>query len=142
MERSAMSFFLKQQGELFTHDDLFRALYGNRPYNRDSTALRVLMTKLRRLLQISIKARWGKGYIVSGIIRLSRSGPQITAPVAAIVQARDSTKTDPSAVARSHIPSQVVIVPPRERVVETRGLQHAQWLPIHPEQHLRQLRPA
>ena len=52
---------------LFEH--LFRHRYGeDQPYRAQSTAIRVLITKLRRLLPpLRIEARWGRGYVVSGI---------------------------------------------------------------------------
>jgi transcriptional regulator with XRE-family HTH domain len=55
-------------GELVTHQALYRYLYGDeRPYRAQSTAVRVLITKLRRLLPLRIEARWGQGYVVSGL---------------------------------------------------------------------------
>jgi helix-turn-helix protein len=55
-------------GELVTHQALFSYLYGDdQPYRAQSTAVRVLITKLRRLLPLRIEARWGQGYMVSGI---------------------------------------------------------------------------
>ncbi|HKS89353.1 MAG TPA: winged helix-turn-helix domain-containing protein [Stellaceae bacterium] len=55
-------------GELVSHRALYQHLYGDtRPYRAQSTAIRVLITKLRRLLPLRIEARWGKGYIVSPI---------------------------------------------------------------------------
>ena len=55
-------------GELVTHQALYHHLYGDdRPYCTQSTAIRVLITKLRRLLPLHIEARWGQGYVVSGL---------------------------------------------------------------------------
>lgn len=68
MEWKALERLARTPGEIVTHHDLFRHLYGDdRLYRAESTAIRVLITKLRRLLPIRIEARWGKGYIVSGI---------------------------------------------------------------------------
>ena len=62
-------------GELVTHQALYRHLYGDdRPYCTQSTAIRVLITKLRRLLPLHIEARWGQGYVVRGLTS-SRSRP-------------------------------------------------------------------
>ena len=55
-------------GELVTHQVLFEYLYGvERNYRAQSTAVRVLVTKLRRLLPLRIAAHWGKGYVVDGL---------------------------------------------------------------------------
>lgn len=68
MEWKALERLAKVPGELVTHRALFRHLYGEeRPYRVQSTAIRVLITKLRRLLPVRIEARWGRGYVVSGI---------------------------------------------------------------------------
>lgn len=68
MEWKALERLAKVPGELVTHESLFRHLYGaDQPYRVQSTAIRVLITKLRRLLPLRIEARWGRGYIVSGI---------------------------------------------------------------------------
>jgi transcriptional regulator with XRE-family HTH domain len=64
-------------GELVTHQALFGHLYGDeRPYSAQSTAVRVLITKLRRLLPLRIEARWGQGYMVTGI-EPSRPQPRL-----------------------------------------------------------------
>ncbi len=61
-------------GELVTHRALFHHLYGDDRHHRaQSTAVRVLITKLRRLLPIRIEAQWGQGYVISG---LAPSRPQ------------------------------------------------------------------
>jgi transcriptional regulator with XRE-family HTH domain len=68
MEWKALERLAAVPGELVSHEALFRHLYGDaRPYERRSTAIRVLITKLRRLLPLRIEAQWGRGYIVSGI---------------------------------------------------------------------------
>jgi transcriptional regulator with XRE-family HTH domain len=68
MEWKALERLARKPGELVTHQDLFRHLYGDeRDYRAQSTAIRVLITKLRRLLPLRIDAQWGRGYVVSGI---------------------------------------------------------------------------
>ena len=68
MEWKALERLAWTPGELVTHQALFRHLYGDDRHHRaQSTAVRVLITKLRRLLPIRIEARWGQGYVISGI---------------------------------------------------------------------------
>ena len=68
MEWKALERLARTPGELVTHQDLFRHLYGDEAdYRAQSTAIRVLITKLRRLLPLRIDAQWGRGYVVSGI---------------------------------------------------------------------------
>ena len=68
MEWRALERLARVPGELVTHQALFRHLYGDeRHYRAQSTAIRVLITKLRRLLPLRIEAKWGKGYVVSGL---------------------------------------------------------------------------
>jgi len=68
MEWKALERLAWTPGELVTHQVLFRHLYGDdRQHRAQSTAVRVLITKLRRLLPIRIEARWGQGYVISGI---------------------------------------------------------------------------
>lgn len=68
MEWSALERLAKTPGELVTHEELFRHLYGDdRPYSAQSTAIRVLITKLRRLLPLRIEAQWGRGYVVKDV---------------------------------------------------------------------------
>ena len=68
MEWKALERLAWTPGELVTHQALFRHLYGDdRQHRAQSTAVRVLITKLRRLLPIRIEARWGQGYMISGI---------------------------------------------------------------------------
>jgi transcriptional regulator with XRE-family HTH domain len=68
MEWKAMERLAWAPGELVTHQELFNHIYGNERYYRaQSTAIRVLMTKLRRLLPLQIDARWSKGYVISGV---------------------------------------------------------------------------
>jgi transcriptional regulator with XRE-family HTH domain len=68
MEWKALERLSWAPGELVTHGALFHHLYGkDRLYRAQSTAIRVLITKLRRLLPLRIDAQWGKGYVVSGL---------------------------------------------------------------------------
>ena len=68
MEWKALERLAWAPGELVTHQAMFDHLYGNdRHYRAESTAVRVLITKLRRLLPLRIDARWGKGYVISGV---------------------------------------------------------------------------
>lgn len=85
MEWKALERLAKVPGELVTHEALFRHLYGDdEPYRIQSTAIRVLITKLRRLLPLRIEARWGRGYVVSGLESsppgAPRGGESVTAP--------------------------------------------------------------
>jgi transcriptional regulator with XRE-family HTH domain len=78
-------------GELVTHQALFGYLYGDdRPYRAQSTAVRVLITKLRRLLPLRIEARWGQGYMVSGVQSSlpARSGAGTAEPSSYVAAAR------------------------------------------------------
>jgi transcriptional regulator with XRE-family HTH domain len=55
-------------GQLVTHRELFKHLYGKeRDCRAQATAVRVLINKLRRLLPIRIEAQWGQGYVIDGI---------------------------------------------------------------------------
>jgi DNA-binding winged helix-turn-helix (wHTH) protein len=68
MEWKALERLAANPGEVVSHLALFRHLYGdNRPYESRSTAIRVLITKLRRLLPLRIEAQWGRGYVINGI---------------------------------------------------------------------------
>jgi transcriptional regulator with XRE-family HTH domain len=68
MEWKALERLAWAPGELVTHQDLFRHLYGTeRHYRAQSTAVRVLITKLRRLLPLKIEAQWRRGYVVRGL---------------------------------------------------------------------------
>ncbi len=68
LEWKALECLAARPGEVVTQEALFRHLYGpDRPYRTQSTALRVLITKLRRLLPVRIEARWGRGYVITGI---------------------------------------------------------------------------
>jgi DNA-binding winged helix-turn-helix (wHTH) protein len=79
MEWKALERLAATPGQLVPHLDLFHHLYGeNEPYRAQSTAIRVLITKLRRLLPpLRIEAQWGRGYVISGIASSSsRGSPQ------------------------------------------------------------------
>jgi DNA-binding winged helix-turn-helix (wHTH) protein len=68
MEWKALERLARTPGELVTHQALFHHLYGDDRHHRaQSTAVRVLITKLRRLLPVRIEARWGQGYVISGL---------------------------------------------------------------------------
>jgi transcriptional regulator with XRE-family HTH domain len=68
MEWKALERLAAVPGEIVTHRALFEHLYGaDQPYRAESTAIRVLITKLRRLLPLRIEARWGRGYVLSGL---------------------------------------------------------------------------
>jgi len=68
MEWKALERLARVPGELVSHQALFHHLYGDeRNYRAQSTAIRVLITKLRRLLPLRIEAKWGKGYVVSDL---------------------------------------------------------------------------
>jgi transcriptional regulator with XRE-family HTH domain len=68
MEWKALERLARTPGELVTRKQLFHHIYGdNRRYEAQSTAIRVLITKLRRLLPVRIEARWGQGYVISGL---------------------------------------------------------------------------
>jgi transcriptional regulator with XRE-family HTH domain len=75
MEWKALERLAASPGELVPHLDLFHHLYGeDEPYRAQSTAIRVLITKLRRLLPpLRIEAQWGRGYVISGIAASSRA---------------------------------------------------------------------
>ena len=76
MEWKALERLAAIPGELVTHRALFEHLYGeDAPYRAESTAIRVLITKLRRLLPLQIEARWGRGYVISGISPSSQPAP-------------------------------------------------------------------
>lgn len=65
-------------GQLVTHRDLFRHLYGEEREDRaQATAIRVRISKLRQKVPFRIEARWGQGYVVEGVeAPLRRSAPR------------------------------------------------------------------
>jgi transcriptional regulator with XRE-family HTH domain len=119
MEWSALERLARNPGELVTHRALFHHLYGDeRHYRAESTAIRVLITKLRRLLPLRIEAQWGKGYVVSGI--------EPAAPVASghdgdPAAASASTETR-SACAPACAPDAATSEPGRDAAPPRRGL--------------------
>ena len=63
-------------GELVTHRDLFRHLYGeDREDRAQATAIRVRISKLRQKVPFRIEARWGQGYVVDGVEAPPRRSP-------------------------------------------------------------------
>jgi transcriptional regulator with XRE-family HTH domain len=68
MEWKTLEGLARTPGELVTQQALFRHLYGGEWQHRaQSTAVRVLIAKLRRLLPVRIEAQWGQGYVISGL---------------------------------------------------------------------------
>jgi transcriptional regulator with XRE-family HTH domain len=66
-------------GQLVTHRDLFRHLYGEERQDRaQATAIRVRISKLRQKVPFRIEARWGQGYVVEGV----EAPPRHSAPSA------------------------------------------------------------
>jgi transcriptional regulator with XRE-family HTH domain len=68
MEWRVIERLARTPGALVTHQELYRYVY-DQDWNArgQATAVRVLVTKLRRLLPLQIEARWGQGYILTGI---------------------------------------------------------------------------
>jgi transcriptional regulator with XRE-family HTH domain len=106
-------------GELVTHQMLFRHLYGDDPNHRaQSTAVRVLINKLRRLIPIRIEAKWGQGYVIRGLpssLSLApednRIGGKSVTPRPAVAEtlcdraalATWTAPRDPPAIRREHV---------------------------------------
>jgi len=68
MEWRVIERLARTPGTLVTHQELYRYVYDQDWNSRgQATAVRVLVTKLRRLLPLQIEARWGQGYILTGI---------------------------------------------------------------------------
>jgi transcriptional regulator with XRE-family HTH domain len=131
MEWKALERLAWTPGELVTHQALFRHLYGDDRHHRaQSTAVRVLITKLRRLLPVRIEAQWGQGYVISG---LPPSRPQVGIEKPAgnggtggngadsNATGKDNTKPEPTVVAQAAwgraavAPTMVPRDPPRLR---------------------------
>ncbi len=114
MEWKALERLAQVPGELVSHQALFHHLYGEeRNYRAQSTAIRVLITKLRRSLPLRIEAKWGKGYVVSDL------DPSLPAAPA---NGDDRADGDGSAISEPEAPSapctRVALSPnlaPRER---------------------------
>ncbi len=106
MEWKALERLARVPGELVTHLALFHHLYGeDQEYRAQSTAIRVLITKLRRLLPLRIEAKWGKGYIVGGLERPQHTprdcadgGGDSAAAPAAVSRLRDAAECGDAAV--------------------------------------------
>jgi transcriptional regulator with XRE-family HTH domain len=90
MEWKVLERLARTPGELVTQQALFRHLYGGEWQLRSqSTAVRVLIAKLRRMLPVRIEARWGQGYEISGLPPLpaqARNGNAAAADGAATSQ--------------------------------------------------------
>ena len=68
MEWRVIERLARTPGALVTHQELYRYVYDQDWNSRgQATAVRVLVTKLRRLLPLQIEARWGQGYILTGV---------------------------------------------------------------------------
>jgi transcriptional regulator with XRE-family HTH domain len=68
MEWRVIERLARTPGALVSHQELYRYVYGEEWNSRgQATAVRVLITKLRRLLPLQIEARWGQGYTLTGI---------------------------------------------------------------------------
>jgi transcriptional regulator with XRE-family HTH domain len=93
MEWKALERLAAVQGEVVPHQELFRHLYGDQPYRAQSTAIRVLITKLRRLLPVRIEAQWGRGYVLSG---MEPSTPHPAGGSAAATEPRSPAKAEPA----------------------------------------------
>jgi transcriptional regulator with XRE-family HTH domain len=121
MEWKALDRLAAAPGELVPHLALFRHLYGeDEPYRAQSTAIRVLITKLRRLLPpLRIEAQWGRGYVISGISSSSRrAAPQGEA--ADEPPAKPAPQPDKPRDGRALTPSSIMLdrTPIRRRLVE------------------------
>ena len=102
MEWKLLERLSRSPGQLVTHKELFKHLYGReRDCRAQATAVRVLINKLRRLLPIRIEAQWGQGYVVDGI-PASRSGDQPN-PVGEDGRADNRQKPDAPATRSSTI---------------------------------------
>jgi transcriptional regulator with XRE-family HTH domain len=123
MEWKALERLAWSPGELVSHQALFRHLYGDdRQHRAQSTAVRVLITKLRRLLPIRVEARWGQGYVISG---LDPSQPR--------AHRADDGARDGGAVDGGATPPPEVAEKPCERVALTPKIAPPNPLPIRRE---------
>ena len=109
MEWKALERLAQTPGEVVTHQALFYHLYGDeRRYRVQSTAIRVLITKLRRLLPLRIEAQWGKGYVVSGLepslppALVNRTSEPVAAPCLAPPSVTKQRFEHPSAEVAKH----------------------------------------
>ena len=123
MEWKALERLAAAPGQLVSHQALFQYLYGaDQPYRAQSTAIRVLITKLRRLLPLRIEAQWGRGYVISGV---EPSRPQVPkaaernsecAP--AVIPERIQEKDDAATRRRQNltlVPKSIAMNPPSMR---------------------------
>jgi transcriptional regulator with XRE-family HTH domain len=98
MEWRALGLLARTPGELVSHQALYRHLYGEERSDRaQSTAVRVLITKLRRLLPLRIEARWGQGYVVSGIAPPPEANRHAFLPAVAAADAEPGCDPRPAA---------------------------------------------
>jgi transcriptional regulator with XRE-family HTH domain len=103
MEWKALERLARTPDELVTHQALFHHLYGDdRQHRAQSTAVRVLITKLRRLLPVRIEAQWGQGYVISGL-----------------TPSPAHTHNDDAATDGGGMPQPLVEAAPRERIAPT-----------------------
>ena len=111
MEWRVIERLARTPGALVTHQELYRYVYGQDWTHRgQATAVRVLITKLRRLLPLQIDARWGQGYTLTGIEssqpeRPATEPPRPTERIPAIAEESDPPKqaamASPKLVSRS-----------------------------------------
>src|SRR5260221_13784551 len=115
MEWKALERLAWTPGELVTHQALFRHLYGDDRHHRaQSTAVRVLITKLRRLLPVRIEAQWGQGYVISGL----PSSQAQSQPLNGVAADRD-TEPQPRAQSLNAVAANAdATPPPHVRVVD------------------------
>jgi len=119
MEWKALERLAASPGELVPHLQLFRHLYGeDEPYRAQSTAIRVLITKLRRLLPpLRIEAQWGRGYVISGIAASSPRGtPQGEAVGELSAEPQPYKRREPIAMSPSSIVLDRTVI--RRKLVE------------------------
>lgn len=109
-------------GTLVTHQELYRYVYDEDwPSRGQATAVRVLITKLRRLLPLQIEARWGQGYILTGI-EPSQAERRVTEPTAAARRDRDGPEPAAPLTMGRHVSSKPMprgLPPMRAAVLRT-----------------------
>ena len=112
MEWRVIERLARTPGALVTHQELYLYVYGQNWTSRgQATAVRVLITKLRRLLPLQIEARWGQGYTLTGIEQSQPELPEAepprpTEPVREIAEERDPPK--PSVMAAPKLVSRTL----------------------------------
>jgi transcriptional regulator with XRE-family HTH domain len=106
MEWSIIERLAWSPGQLVTHRQLFKHLYGtDRDCRAQSTAVRVRISKLRQKLPLTIEARWGQGYVLEGV-EPSRSACRTVQPQPADEAEPQPSGREPSLTlrpARSHL---------------------------------------